>query len=123
MAAVPQNVEGPVALEREISIVQSIQLGFSRSQGSTTLNDANKSVMLRAEWTITSRQAVLRLAQMKYRYFVLERCQMKYRYFVLERCQQNTIFSGTSHQKRTYLDNKQVIYCLFPARALLLLSD
>ena len=33
----------------EISIVQSIQLGFSRSLGSATLNDANKSAMRRAE--------------------------------------------------------------------------
>ena len=38
-----QRVEG------EISIVQSIQLGFSRSLGSATLNDANKSAMRRAK--------------------------------------------------------------------------
>ena len=31
--------------------------------------------MLRADLTITARQAVLRLAQMKYRYFVPERCK------------------------------------------------
>ena len=68
-----------------ISIVQSIQLGFSRSLGSTTSHEANKSAMLRAEW--------LRLAQMKHRYFVPERCK------------ENSIFSGTSHQNRSYLDN------------------
>ena len=49
-------------------------------------NEANKSAMLRAEWTITTRRAVLRLAQMKYRYFVPE-CY-----------KENAIFSGTSHQ-------------------------
>ena len=80
-------------VEGEILIVQSIELGFSCSQGSTTSNEANKSAMLRAEWTITARRAVLRLAQMKYRYFVPERCK------------QNAIFSGTSHQNRSYLDN------------------
>ena len=31
--------------------------------------------------------------------------QMKYRYFVPEHCKQNAIFSGTSHQNRSYLDN------------------
>ena len=31
--------------------------------------------MVRAEWTITARSAVLRLAQMKYRYFVPECCK------------------------------------------------
>ena len=58
-----QRVEG------EISIVQSIQLGYSRSLGSATSDEANKRAMLRAEWTITARRAVLRLAQMKRRYF------------------------------------------------------
>ena len=52
-----QRVEG------EISMVQSIQLGFSRSLGSATSNEANKSAMRRAEWTSTARRAVLRLAQ------------------------------------------------------------
>ena len=77
----------------EISIVQSIQLGFSHSQGSAAFNEANKSAMLRAEWTIPARQAVLNLAQMKYRYFVPEHCK------------QNAIFSGATHQNRSYLDN------------------
>ena len=48
---------------REISIVQSIQLGFSRSLGSMTSNEANKRVMLHTEWTISASLAVLRLAQ------------------------------------------------------------
>ena len=51
---------------------RSNRLGFSRSLGSTTSNEANKSAMLRAEWTMTAGQGVLRLAQMKYRYFVPE---------------------------------------------------
>ena len=80
-------------LQWEISIVQSIQLGFSRSLGSTTSNEAYKSAMRRAEWTITARQAVLHLAQMKYRYFVPERWK------------QNAIFSDTSHHNRAYLYN------------------
>ena len=49
--------------------------------------------MLRAEWTITARQALLHLVQMKSRYFVTEHCK------------QNAIFSGTSHQNSSYLDN------------------
>ena len=69
-----------------MSIVQSIQLGFSRSLGSV-------SAMLRTEWTITPRRAVLYLAQMKDRYFVPKRCN------------QNAIFSGTSHQNRSHLDD------------------
>ena len=36
-------------MEEEISILQSIQLGFSRSLGSATSNEANKSATLRAE--------------------------------------------------------------------------
>ena len=59
-------------VEGEISIFQSIQLGFSRSLGSATSNEANKSAMWRAEWTRTiaaARSAVLRWAQIKYRYF------------------------------------------------------
>ena len=39
-------------------MVLSIQLGFSRSIGSVTSNEANKSVIWRAEWsqwTITAR--------------------------------------------------------------------
>ena len=72
---------------------QLIQLGFSRSLGSATSSEANKSAMRRAEWTIAARRAVLRLAQIKYRYFVSERCK------------QNAIFSGTSHQNKAYLDN------------------
>ena len=35
---------------------------FSLSLGSATLNEANKSLMLCAEWTITARQAVLLFA-------------------------------------------------------------
>ena len=38
-------------------MVQSIQLGFSRSLGRVTSNEANKSAMLRAEWTTTARRA------------------------------------------------------------------
>ena len=49
-----------------------------------------------AEWTITARRAVLRLAQMKYRYFVPE-C-----------CKQNAIFSGTSQAIKT--DHISIIY-------------
>jgi hypothetical protein len=82
-----QRVEG------EISIVQSIQLCFLLSLGSATSNETNKSAMLRAEWTITARRAMLRLAQMKYRYFDPESCK------------KNAIFSGTSHQNRSYLGN------------------
>ena len=48
---------------------------------------------MKLEWIITARQAVLRLAQIKYRYFVPERCKL------------NAIFSGTSHQNRSCLDN------------------
>ena len=77
-----QRVQG------ETSIVQSIQLDFLRSLGSATSNEANKSAMRRAEWTITARRAVLRLAQMKHRYFVPERCK------------QIAIFSDTSHPNR-----------------------
>ena len=83
----PQHVEG------EILISQSIQLGFSRSLGSAISNEANKSAMWRAERTIAARSAVLRLAQIKYRYFVSEHCK------------QNAVFSGTSHQNKAYLDN------------------
>ena len=86
-----QRVEGDAA------IVQSTQLGFSRSLGSATWNAANKSEMWHAGWTITARWAVLRLAQMK--------LNMKGQYFVLERCKQNAIFSGISRQNRSYLDN------------------
>ena len=53
----------------EILIVQSIQLGFLLSLGSATSDEANMSVMLRGEWTITARRAVLRL----YQYFVPQR--------------------------------------------------
>ena len=49
--------------------------------------------MLSAEWTIPASSAVLRLAQMKYQYFVSERGKQK------------AIFSGTSHQNWAYLDN------------------
>ena len=56
-------------VEREINIVQLIQLYFLLSLGGATSNEANKSTMLRTEWTITARLAVLHLAQMKYRYF------------------------------------------------------
>ena len=66
----------------ELKKVQSIQLGFSRPLGCATSDEAYKSVMLRAEWTITKRQAVLYLVKMKFQYFVLE-C-----------CKQNTIFSA-----------------------------
>ena len=66
-------------VEGEISIFQLIKLSVSRSLGtvvrSAAFNEANKSVMRRAEWTITARRAVLRLGQMKYRYFVPERCK------------------------------------------------
>ena len=79
----------------------SIQLSFSRSPGSTTSNEAIKSAMLCAEWTIATRWAVLRLAQMKYGFFVPERCK------------QNAIFSGTSHQNRIYLDNVSTEIKLF----------
>ena len=47
----------------------SIQLCFLLSLGSRTSNEANKSTILQAEWIITVHRAVLRLAQMKYRYF------------------------------------------------------
>ena len=70
-----------------------IQLGFSRSLGSEISNEANKSAMLNAEWTIAAHSAVLHLPKMKYQYFV-SGC-----------CKQNVIFSGTSHQNRAYLDN------------------
>ena len=57
----------------------------SRLLGSATSNEANKSAIRRAEWTITARRAVLRLAQMKYPYFVPEHCK------------QNAIGSDTGH--------------------------
>ena len=51
------------------SSVDSIWFLAFTSLGSATSNEAaNKSVMWSAEWTITARQAVLRLAQIKYRY-------------------------------------------------------
>ena len=84
-------------MEGEISIVQSIQLGFLLSLGSATSNEANKRAMLRAEWTITARRAVLRLAQMKYRYFDPESCK------------QNAIFSG--HLKSTRIKMPVPILC------------
>ena len=88
-------------VEGEISIVQSIQLGFLLSLGSATSNEANKRAMLRAEWTngrtITARRAVLCLAQMKYRYFDPESCK------------QNAIFSG--HLKSTRIKMPVPILC------------
>ena len=39
----------------KISIIQSILLGFPRALGSATSYEANKRVMLSAEWTITAR--------------------------------------------------------------------
>ena len=72
-------------------------LSFSRfssvSRVTVTSNEANKSAMRCAKWTITARRAVLRLVQMKYRYFVPE-C-----------CKQNAIFSVTSYHNRSYLVN------------------
>ena len=62
-----QRVEG------EFSIVQSIQLGFSLSLGSVISNEADKSTMRSAEWTITASQAVLHLAQMKLTLLYLSR--------------------------------------------------
>ena len=59
-------------------------MAFAKTRGSATSNEANKSARLRAEWTITVRQAVLCLAQMKYRYFDPE--------FGPEICKQNAIF-------------------------------
>ena len=47
---------------QSFQLVQSIQLDFSRSLDSVKSNEANKSAMLCAEWTITERQAVLSLA-------------------------------------------------------------
>ena len=49
----------PKRVEGEILIFQLIQLCFSRSLGSATSNEANKSTMLRAEWTIATRSAVI----------------------------------------------------------------
>ena len=40
-------------------ILQANQLGFSRSIGSATSNEANKRAMRRTEWIITARQSVL----------------------------------------------------------------
>ena len=54
-----QNINQRV--EGEISMVQLIQLGFLLSLGSATSNEANKSVMWGAEWTVTEHR-VLRLA-------------------------------------------------------------
>ena len=59
----PSNTQ---RVEVEIPIVQSIQPSFQRPLGGATSNVPNRSAMLRAEWTITARQAVLRFAQMKY---------------------------------------------------------
>ena len=62
-------------MEAGVNLDQSIQLGFSRSLGSTASNEAFKSTMWRTERSIIARQAVLRLAQMKYEYFVPELCK------------------------------------------------
>ena len=62
-----EPTEQPQRVDGEISIAQSIQLCFSRSLGSATSNESNKSAMWREEWIITARRAVLRLAKMKYR--------------------------------------------------------
>ena len=59
----PSNTQ---RVEVEIPIVQSIQPSFQRPLGGATSNVPNRSAMLRAEWTIPARQAVLRFAQMKY---------------------------------------------------------
>ena len=107
-----QRVEGGILM------VQSVQLGFSHSLGSATSNEANKSAMVRAEWSITARQAMLRLAQMNYWCFVPENCK-----------QNAQFFSGTGHQNRPNLDKYRqtgdlfLLYCRFPARALQQLSD
>ena len=77
----------------ETLIVQLIQLCFLHSLGSATSNKANMSTMLRAEWIIFACRAMLHLAKMKYQNFIPESCK------------QNAIFSGTSHQDRSYLDN------------------
>ena len=79
-----QRVEG------KISIVQSMQFGFLPSLGSATSNEANKSVMQPAEWTIIERKLCSPSG-----------AQMKYRYFDPESCKQNAIFSGTSYQNRS----------------------
>ena len=60
-----KRVEGKISIQ----VVHSIQLGFSRLLGSAAFNEANKGAVWSAEWTITTRQAVPRLAQMKYRIF------------------------------------------------------
>ena len=81
----------------EISMVQSIQLGFrvSRSLGSATSNEANKSAMLRAEWTTTARRAP---SGAPFR-------PNEISIFCLRTLQAERHFSGTSNQNRSYLDN------------------
>ena len=79
----------------KFSILQLIQLSFSRSPGRATSNEPDKRVMLCSEWTITACLAVLHLAQMKYPFFLPELCK------------QNAIFSVFSHQnsKWKFQDN------------------
>ena len=103
-----QRVEG------EISIVQSIQLGFLLSLGSVTSNEANKSAMWRAEWTITVRQAVLSLAQIKYQYFDPERCKAEHNFFRYKPSKQVISWQ--------FID-KPMIYCWLTAQALQQLGD
>ena len=79
-------------MEGEISIVQSIQLGFSRSLGSATSNEANKSAMRRA---VHHHRGPSRAPF----------GPNEYPCFVLECCNQNAIFSVTGYHNRSYLDN------------------
>ena len=107
-----QSVEG------EISIVQSIQLGLLLSLGSVTSNEANKSTMRRAEWTITARQLGKWCSILpKWSIDILSQnagAASKMRFFQVQAIK-------TGHISK-YIDNL-VIYCRIPARALQQLSD
>ena len=90
------------SVEGEISIVQSIQHGFLLSLGSQTSIEANKSTMLRTEWTITASQ-------------LQPSCDLfgpnEVSIFCLRTLQAELDFSGARHCKpsnrayQTYLEN------------------
>ena len=70
--------------------------------------------MWRAEWTITVRQAVLSLAQIKYQYFDPERCKAEHNFFRYKPSKQVISWQ--------FID-KPMIYCWLTAQALQQLGD
>ena len=63
---------------------------------SSTSNKAIESVLLSTEWTIITRQEVLRFAHMKYQYFCPRMLQAERSFFR---------YKAASPQNRSYLDN------------------